>query len=89
MEGGHMELNFDERNQQDNSIDCCCNHLCWRVLPVVKKQSEQSVPTQALASAPTAEFFFQRVPGPLYFVLARYPGSHIFFHIHIFFGYYI
>jgi hypothetical protein len=71
MEGGHMELNFDERNQQDNSIDCCCNHLCWRVLPVVKKQSEQSVPTQALASAPTAEFFFQRVPGPLYFVLAR------------------
>jgi hypothetical protein len=64
-------LNFDERNQQDNSIDCCCNHLCWRVLPVVKKQSEQSVPTQALASAPTAEFFFQRVPGPLYFSLAR------------------
>jgi len=61
-------LNFDERNQQDNSIDCCCNHLCWRVLPVVKKQSEQSAPTQALASAPTAEFFFFK---GWTFVLAR------------------
>jgi hypothetical protein len=77
-------LNFDERNQQDNSIDCCCNHLCWRVLPVVKKQSEQSAPTQALASAPTAEFFFSK-GGPLYwhgYCCHFFSHSHFFWILH-------